>query len=405
MKCVIMRSDVDEILKEHGLKGMFLYSDSAKTANMYYMTGLLAIDPFIYLKKIDEDPMMIINQLEFARAQKEARVRDIRCTVDYDFMRIVKSAPDSRTGIMKFVAKVAKKELGVKTPVYVPPNLPVAVADCLRQEGLKIKPTFNVIEKARETKEPDEIEAIQSVQKTVEKAANRVIGFIAKTDIGPDRRLVYREGGKKQVLTVGKLRSIFDYAFVDDGCVAEEETTIGVGPLGALGHYAGEPEDELKANEPVLLDIFPRSAKNRYVTDMARTIVKGRATRVAKRMFETVFQVRNAVLDATTAGTPGMQLQLLCYDMFEKAGYNTMRGGKQIAKGYRHSVGHGIGLEVHEGPSMGELSNDPLKEHNVVTIEPSLCDPKIGAVGIEDPVEITNKGFRNLSKMKICFEV
>ena len=400
-----MRSDVDGILTENGLGAALLYSDSSKNANMFYMTGFLAIDPFILLKKVDEDPIMVIGQLEFTRARKEARVKDVRCSTDYDFMRIVKSATDMRAGMMQFVSSVARKELGTDLQIYVPSNLPAVLADCLRKDGLKIKPTFNIIEKARETKEPDEIEAIKSVQKTVEEATNRVIEFTAKAEIGSEGKLYYREGGKKQVLTVGRLRPIFDHIFVDRGCVAEDETMIAVGPHGAMGHYAGKPEDILKANEPILLDIFPKNIKNRYVTDMARTVVKGRATKETKRMFETVFQVRNAVMDAIKAGVPGMEMQLLCYDMFERAGYQTVRGGKQVSKGYNHSLGHGIGLEVHEGPGMGELSKSALEAHNVVTIEPSLSDPKIGAVGIEDAVEITSKGFRNLSQMEICLEI
>ena len=400
-----MRNDVDRILAEKGLSAMLLYSDSSKNANLYYMTGLLTYDPFIFVKKVDEDPILVINQLELTRAKRESRVKDVRSYSDYDFMQIVKSEADFKAGVMKFVTSVAKKELGEGTPTYVPPNLPIMLADSLRKNGLNIKPTFDVIEKARETKESDEIEAIRSTQKTVEEATKKVINFIAGADVGPDGKLCYREGGKKRLLTVGKLRPIFDHTFADEGCVAEEETIVACGPRGAMGHYTGEPKDVVRANEPVLLDVFPRSVKTRYFSDMARTVVKGRATKKLKDMFETVFQVRNAAMDVLKAGIRGMDMQLLCYDMFEKAGYVTIRGGKQVTKGYNHSLGHGVGLEVHGGPGMGELSKLPLVEHNVVTIEPSIMDPKIGAVGIEDIVEVTSEGYRNLSTMDICLEI
>ena len=400
-----MRNDVDRILAEKRLSAMLFYSDSSKNANMYYMTGLLTYDPFIFLKKVDEDPILIINQLELTRAKSESRVKDVRSYSDYDFMQIAKSATDFKAGVMKFVASVAKKELGVGTPIYIPPNLPAVLADFLRKNGLKIRPTFDVVEKARETEEQDEIEAIKATQKTVEEATEKVIDFVADADVGSDGKLYYHEDGKRQLLTVGKLRPIFDHTFADGGCVAEEETIIACGPHGAMGHYTGESKDIVRANEPVLLDVFPRSVKTRYFSDMARTVVKGRATKKLKDMFETVFQVRSASMDAIKAGIPGMEMQLLCYDLFEKAGYMTIRGGKQIIKGYNHSLGHGVGLEVHEGPGMGELSKLPLAEHNVVTIEPSLIDPKIGGVGIEDAVEVTKKGYRNLSTMKICLEI
>lgn len=400
-----MREDVDRILAEKGLGGMLLYSDSSKNANMYYLTGFLAPDPFIFLKKTDGDPILVVSQLELARAKNESRVKDVRSVFDYDFAKIVRSAPDVKTGMLKFVATVTKKELGVDVPICVSPNFSIMVADCLRNEGLNIKPTFDVIEKARETKEQDEIEAIKSVQEAVEEATEKVIEFVSEAEVGSDRNLYYRKDGKKKKLMVGKLRRIFDHSFVDRGCVAEDETLIACGRHAAMGHYAGEPGDVVKANEPIVLDVFPKSVKKRYVSDMTRTVVKGKASKEIKKMFETVLQVRNAVTDAIRAGAPGKEMQLLTYDLFEKAGYQTTRGGKQVTKGYNHGLGHGVGLEVHEGPGMGELSNSLLENHNVVTVEPGLYDPEIGGVRIEDVVEVTKKGCRNLTEMEICLEI
>jgi len=91
--------------------------------------------------------------------------------------------------------------------------------------------------------------------------------------------------------------------------------------------------------------------------------------------------------------------------MLEKAGYQTMRGGKKISKGYFHGLGHGIGLEIHEEPRLSEFYKYPLEEHNVVTVEPGLYDPKIGGMRIEDAIEVTKKGCINLTKMDIFLEV
>lgn len=408
-KCVgrwlLMRLDVDRFLVEKKLESLLFYSDSFSNANMYYLTGFLAPDPFIFLKKINEDPMLIVNQLELARAKKESRVKDVRSYFDYDFMSIVKSTSDPRDGVMKFVASAAKKELGAEAPICVPPNLSVILADALRSSGLKIKPVLDVVEKARETKEREEIEAVASVQKTVEEATEKVIDLIAGADPGPKGNLYFRENGKKRLLTVGKLRSVLDHIFVDRGCIDENDSIIACGPYGAMGHYFGKPGDVLREDETVVLDIFPKNTTSRYFSDMTRTVVKGRAPKEIKKMFETVLQVRNAAIDAIKAGVIGKDMQSLCYDIFEKAGYQTIRGGKQVVKGYNHGLGHGVGLEVHEGPGMGELSKFPLEEHNVVTVEPGLYDPEVGGVRIEDIVEVTKKGCRNLTAMEINLEV
>jgi Xaa-Pro aminopeptidase len=138
---------------------------------------------------------------------------------------------------------------------------------------------------------------------------------------------------------------------------------------------------------------------------MTRTVVKGKASKAIKKMFETVLDAKNAAMDAIHAGVLGSEMQFLCYNILEKAGYDTIRGGKQISKGYTHGLGHGVGLEIHEGPRMSEFYPFPLEEHNVVTVEPGLYDPEIGGVRIEDIVEVTKKGCNNFTKMEICLEI
>ena len=152
-----MRNDVDKILAEKNVSSMLLYSESFKDVNMYYLTGFLAPDPFVFLKNVGQKPLIVVGQMELARAKKESFIKDVRSFSDYDYTRIVKSASDPRIGVMKFIASLAKKELETDESIYVPPNLPVILADVLRHSGLQIKPMLHVVEKARETKEHEEI--------------------------------------------------------------------------------------------------------------------------------------------------------------------------------------------------------------------------------------------------------
>jgi len=184
-----------------------------------------------------------------------------------------------------------------------------------------------------------------------------------------------------------------------------EELIVACGPKGADPHYFGNPEDVLKANQPIILDIYPRNLRKRYCSDMTRTIVKGRASEEVKKMFEAVLEAKNVSTDAINAGVPGNSVHNLCCDILEKHGYETARGGKQITRGFTHSLGHGVGLQVHEGPGMNELYKFPLEEGNVLTVEPGLYDPDVGGLRIEDMVEVTKTGCNNLTKMKIFLEI
>jgi Xaa-Pro aminopeptidase len=400
-----LKKDLNNILVKKGGKALLHYSESYKDANMYYLTGFLAPDPFIYLKKIDKEPSILVNTMEFPRAQKEAQVKEVKSYEEYAYSKILKSAPDPNIGFAKFLASTIKKELGQKTVICVPPNFSVAAADSLRSEGLTMKPMFDIVEKARETKEPSELKAIKETQVVVEKATKKIIDFIAEADVDNKGTLVFRENGKKQPLTVGKIKALFGHHFIEKEVVTEQPLIVACGPRGSDPHYDGEPNDLLKANQPIILDIPPRHLRSRYWSDMTRTVVKGKASKAIKKMFETVLDAKNAAMDAIHAGVLGSEMQFQCFGIFEKAGYDTIRSGKQITKGYTHGLGHGVGLEIHEGPRMSEFYPFPLEEHNVVTVEPGLYDPEIGGVRIEDIVEVTKKGCNNFTKMEICLEI
>ena len=174
-----MRGDLDNILAENDAEALLLYSDSYRDANMYYLTEFLAPDPFIFLKITDEEPIIVVSQMEYPRAQKQSIIKDVRSYIDYNYLQAVKSAKEPQLGAMKFIAKVAEKELGAETKICVPPNFPVITADVLRKEGLTIEPMFGVVEKARETKDTHEVKEIRAVQAVNQKVTAEAIELIA----------------------------------------------------------------------------------------------------------------------------------------------------------------------------------------------------------------------------------
>ena len=159
-----MRGDLDNVLAEKGAEALLLYSESFRNANMYYLTKFLAPDPFIFLKKVNADPIIVINQMEYPRAQKQSIVKDVRSYFDYKYLEVVKIDKEPYLGAMKFIANVAKKELGIDTKICVPYDFPAMIADVIREEGMSIKPMFDVVEKARETKDAEEIKEVKAVQ-------------------------------------------------------------------------------------------------------------------------------------------------------------------------------------------------------------------------------------------------
>jgi Xaa-Pro aminopeptidase len=122
-------------------------------------------------------------------------------------------------------------------------------------------------------------------------------------------------------------------------------------------------------------------------------------------MFETVFEAKNVSLDAIRAGTVAEDVYDVCCDVLEKRGYETTRNGNKVTVGMTHSLGHGVGLQIHESPRISEFSQNPLDEHVVVTVEPGIYDPSIGGVRLEDTIEVTKSSYNNLTKMETMLEI
>lgn len=396
-----MRRELDSILTDKGAEALLLYADSYRDANMYYLTRFLASDPFIFLKRVDADPVMVINQMEYWRAQKQSSIKNIKSYLDFDHLQIMKTVKEPQLGAIKFIANVVEEELGVEMKICVPTNFPLRVADVLREGGLTITPMFGVVEEARETKDANEVKEISAVQAVAEEAIKEAVELIANADVGANDTLTVN----KEPLTVGRMKSFFGHKLLENGCLPEEDIIIACGPKGSDPHYSGDHQDNLKAHQPIIMDVYPRSIQKRYWTDMTRTIMKGRASYKIKKMFITVQEAQDACLDAIYSGAVGSQVYDVCCDVLEKAGYETTRGGKKITKGMTHGLGHGVGLQIHESPRMNELSTAPLEAHSVVTVEPGIYDPKVGGVRLEDIIEVTKTGYRNLTRMEKQLEI
>ena len=396
-----MRTDLDNIINEKGIEALLLYSDSFRDANIFYLTRFLAPDPFIFLKKVDQEPIIVVNQMEYSRAQKQSVVKDVRSFYDYNYLEVVKSIKEPQHSASRFIANVTEKELGMGKNICVPSDFPVLVADVLRAKGYTVEPIFGVIEKARETKDSHEVETIKAIQRVNEKVTSEAIELIADSEVGKNKNLYYKD----QKLTVGKIKSFFGHNLMENGCLPEEDIIVACGPKSSDPHFLGDSGDVLKADQPITLDIYPRSIQKRYYSDMTRTVVKGKASSKLKKMFDAVFEAKNASLDAIQAGATGSLVYDVCCDVLEKRGFATTRGGKKVTRGMTHGLGHGVGLQIHESPRLSEFSPFPLEEHVVVTVEPGLYDPTIGGLRLEDIIEVTKTGYNNLTRMETNLEI
>lgn len=151
-------------------------------------------------------------------------------------------------------------------------------------------------------------------------------------------------------------------------------TTVAGGPNGAMAH-AGAGDRPLREGEPIVIDMGAKL--NGYSSDMTRTICLGEPTDKFREVYNIVLRAHLACEERSRAGISGHQADAYCRDVITEAGYGDY---------FTHSTGHGIGLEVHEGPSLRKAIEDPIPAGSVASVEPGIYIEGWGGVRIEDLV-------------------
>lgn len=203
-----------------------------------------------------------------------------------------------------------------------------------------------------------------------------------------------------EILTSERLRTMTEIYCLQHGGVTEG-TIIACGKDGAYPHCVGS--GALRAGELTVIDIFPYLKTSHFYGDMTRTVVKGRATTEQKNIYQAVLDCQTALLEQLRPGVLTSDLMTFALRFFEARGYGLKRTENGY-EGFIHSVGHGIGLDIHEYPSVGSKPI-ALKSGMVITIEPGLYFHNLGGVRIEDDVLITEDGCEVLTSCDKTLEL
>jgi Xaa-Pro aminopeptidase len=215
--------------------------------------------------------------------------------------------------------------------------------------------------------------------------------------VGRNRRLIYRNNP----LTSEKLRAIIDTAILQAGGVTSH-TIVAGGEQACDPHEVGH--GVLRAREPIVIDVFPRSQKTGYFGDITRTVVKGRASEAVRKLYDTVERGQALAFAAMRHHAKTADIHGQVQELFAKEGYRTSRHNGRM-QGFFHGTGHGIGMELHESPRVGANSKEHLLAGHVVTVEPGLYYPGVGGVRLEDMAFVTTNGPRNLTKFEKVLEI
>ncbi len=378
-------------MTEPGTRGtLLLFGETYHHPNLLYKTRFLAPDPIIYLEQ-DGKGVLYTNVMEFERAKKQSRVLEVHHFFELPSARQWATASSELEGFAGTIKEILQAQ-GVDD-VAVEPTFPTFLADRLREADVAVHPRPDLFTELRRRKRPDEVETIAQVQAAGLDGLRAAIRLIAESQ--PDGQGVLRTDG--EILTSERLTAAIEGRLLELGCTTED-TIAAAGPASADPHAHGS--GPIRAGQPIVLDIYPFSKASRYWGDLTRTVVKGPIPDDLRRMHAAVLRAQEEGLRLVRPGAKGADIHRAICALFREAGYASLPAEfsqPPSAARFIHGTGHGVGLEIHEAPRIGQSEGQVLQEGDVVTIEPGLYDPAIGGVRIEDLVVVTADGCRNLT--------
>ena len=353
--------------------------------NMLYATRFFAPDAFVYLEKRGRR-LVMLNPLEIDRGRAEAQVDEVIAASEV--AKRAGKAPSFAAVLIRLL-----KEQRVRRAA-VPSSFPLGLAEELRNAGVELEPLRDLFFPEREFKTAAELRMLRRALAITEVGMARGIEVLGASKIGPKNRLTW--GGRP--LTSERLRAEIDCAVLYAG--GNPANTIVAG-----GEQTCDPHERghgpLKANSLIILDIFPRDVRTGFFGDMTRTVVRGTASDVQRRLWQTVLEGQELALRSIKPGGDGKEVHDSVQKYFTDHGYPTeQRKGRWT--GFFHGTGHGLGLELHEEPRFGRTH---FKAGQILTVEPGLYYPGLGGVRHEDVVAVTERGIKLLSKFEKRLEV
>ena len=375
----------------HKNKNILMYAASDLDADILYGTDFDCHDPYIFLRTKTGKRHLVMSDLEIDRARAQSNAHKVHSLTDY-IERARKKF--KKTPSIVEILDTILKDFKMRN-IVVPESFPLGIADGLRKHGIKLTALPSPFFPERIYKSPAEVKAIREAMRVTEKGMQAAIDTLKASRI-KDGYLIYK--GKR--LTAETLRSIINTTVLVDGYIPSG-TIVAPGKEGCDPHDRGS--GVIRANQPIILDIFPRSERTGYFGDLTRTVVRGKASDKVKKMFDTVRDGQKLGLDMIKDGVKARKIHAAIMTLFEERGFPTGQHNGRM-QGFIHTTGHALGLEIHEPPRIA-INNITLEKGMVLTVEPGLYYYPTGGVRIEDTVNVTKTGIDNLTRFPKFLEI
>ena len=394
-----MKSDLDARMRTNNLDAIIVIGNATHNPPMYYLTGGGHISGATLIKKRGSDPVLYCNDMERGEAAKSGLKVIPYSTYNNDSLIKEAQGDSLLASAIRYKHMLIDNEVHGRIGIYGTTDFGSAYPIFSRLKDLM--PGIELVGEPHdnslfmyimETKDEAEVDRIRRMGKITTTVVGRVAGYLTNCQVREDEVLLREDGGP---LTIADVKSRINLWLAELGAENPEGTIFAIGRDAGVPHSTGTLTDLLRLGQTIVFDIFPCEAGGGYYYDFTRTWSLGYATPDAQKLYNEVKSVFDKVQENLDLNAPFKNYNRLVCEEFEKYGHQTPLNTPAPVQGYVHSVGHGVGLNIHERPFSGLTATDDniLKPGVVITSEPGLYYPEKGmGVRIEDTLWVRPDG-------------
>ncbi|HTP22986.1 MAG TPA: Xaa-Pro peptidase family protein [Solirubrobacteraceae bacterium] len=362
---------------------VLLYGDTVRHSAMRHEIPLMVPDPFLYVE-VGDARHVVVSSMEGSRIAEVDGGLKIHAYEEFGWDELVTSGVAMEDAMLEVLIRAAGS-IGLERAA-VPADFPLELADHLRDSGVTLEVQRELFEARRRVKSDAELAGIRRAQTAAEAGMRAAAELLRRAAPGGPGLLADGEP-----LTSERVKEAIRAAVARAGSSADA-LIVSHGPQSASGHEMGS--GPIQPDEPIIIDLWPNDLESACYADMTRTFVVGDAPEELRKYHRLTRDALARSLEAVRAGVPGKELHRVSAAPYEEAGLPTQltkAPGQVLDEGYFHSLGHGVGLEVHEAPLLGRAP-DVLVAGDVITLEPGCYRPGFGGCRLEDLVLVTEDG-------------
>ncbi len=378
-----MKSDLDALMKARNLDALLIFGDAEHNPPMYYFVGGRHVSGALLIKKTGKEPVLFYNDMERDEAAKSG-LKTVSFS-EFPLSDFEERANGNRLLVNAMRFKKILEEYGLSGGrVAVSGRVEFSFLFGIMKHLMDLMPEVEFIGegdstllRAMETKDELEVARMRQMGAVTTTVVKMVQEYLTSREVRDDEVLLKEDGSP---LTIGDVKGKIALWLAERGAVDVEGLIFAIGRDAGVPHSVGNPEDLLTLGETIVFDIFPAEQGGGYFYDFTRTWSLGYAKPEAQALYDQVHEIYDQVVENLDLNAAFVEYQKMTCEYFESKGHKTQRTVKAPLDGYVHSLGHGVGLNIHERPSarLADGNDGILKPGVVITIEPGLYYPDQG---------------------------